>query len=187
MPSVTIGRLARESGLSRSALLYYDRIGLLQPSVRSPAGYRQYDEEDRERLRAILAYREAGLSLDEIRQFLDAEQQPSLAVLEKRLRHVNERIVGLRRQQHAIAGMMRLVADVSPRTVISHGDWENMLRAAGMDDERIAAWHEEFERHSAEAHGYFLVSLGLPEDEVRDIRERARRSPAADGERPPPS
>jgi DNA-binding transcriptional MerR regulator len=176
MGTCTVGKLAREFGLSRSALLYYDRMGLLSPSARTAAGYRLYDEEDRERLRLILAYREAGLELAEIRDFLEADQQPSLTVLERRLREVNRRIVELRRQQHAIAGMMRVVADVSPRTVISHDDWESMLRAAGMDDARIQAWHAEFERHSPEAHGYFLVSLGLPEAEVAAIRAHARNS-----------
>jgi DNA-binding transcriptional MerR regulator len=174
MATCTVGKLAREFGLSRSTLLYYDRIGLLVPGARTAGGYRVYEEEDRERLRMILAYREAGLELGEIHEFLDADQQPSLAVLEKRLREVNRRIVELRRQQHAIAGMMRVVADVSPRTVISHRDWEGMLRAAGMDDPQIQAWHAEFERHSPEAHRYFLVSLGLPETEVEAIRTQAR-------------
>ncbi len=173
----TVGKLAQEFGLSRSTLLYYDRIGLLVPSARSASGYRLYDDEDRERLRAILAYHEAGLELAEIRQFLDEEQRPSLAVLERRLREVNRRIVELRRQQHAIAAMMRLIANVSPRTVITHTAWEAMLRAAGMDDARIQAWHAEFERHSPEAHAYFLISLGLPESEVSAIRARARSVP----------
>ena len=35
---LTIGRLARQHGLSRSTLLYYDRIDLLHPSGRSSAG-----------------------------------------------------------------------------------------------------------------------------------------------------
>jgi len=35
-----ITELARKHGLSRSTLLYYDRIGLLTPSGRSEAGYR---------------------------------------------------------------------------------------------------------------------------------------------------
>lgn len=37
-----ISQLAQQFGLSRSTLLYYDRIGLLSPSARSEAGYRQY-------------------------------------------------------------------------------------------------------------------------------------------------
>jgi hypothetical protein len=118
------------------------------------------------------------LALEEIGQFLGADQMPSLDILERRLREVNRQIVELRRQQHAIAGMMRLVANESPRTVISHEDWQSMLRRAGLSDAQIQAWHAEFERHSPEAHRYFLISLGLPEEEVASIRSR---TPQRDG------
>ncbi len=30
---ITVGQLARRSGLSRATLLYYDRLGLLRPSA----------------------------------------------------------------------------------------------------------------------------------------------------------
>jgi len=38
----TVGRLARRFGLSRSALLYYHRIGLLVPSMGGDGRYRRY-------------------------------------------------------------------------------------------------------------------------------------------------
>ncbi len=37
---LTVGKLAEDFGLSRSTLLYYDRIGLLQPAARTEKGYR---------------------------------------------------------------------------------------------------------------------------------------------------
>jgi hypothetical protein len=51
--SVTIGQLARKHGLSRSTLLYYDRIGLLSPTSRSAAGYRRYGPTEVDRLTRI--------------------------------------------------------------------------------------------------------------------------------------
>jgi len=59
-----ITTLAKASGLSRSTLLYYDRIGLLCPSGRSAAGYRLYSARDKERLALICSYRQAGLALE---------------------------------------------------------------------------------------------------------------------------
>ena len=50
-----ITELAREFGLSRSTLLYYNRIGLLRPAGRSMAGYRLYSTKDRDTLALILA------------------------------------------------------------------------------------------------------------------------------------
>ena len=68
MKSYSISALAREQGLSRSTLLYYDRIGLLRPQSRSEANYRYYGEEQRQRqrLRQIGALRAAGMTLEEI-------------------------------------------------------------------------------------------------------------------------
>ena len=58
MKSYSITALAREQGLSRSTLLYYDRIDLLRPQSRSEANYRCYGEEQRQRLGQIGALAE---------------------------------------------------------------------------------------------------------------------------------
>ena len=61
---LTLGRLARATGLARSSLLHYEALGLLQPRARSDSGYRLYGEAEVQRLQAIRRYREAGLSLE---------------------------------------------------------------------------------------------------------------------------
>ena len=58
-----VTELARQFGLSRSTLLYYDRIGLLSPSERSRANYRRYSASDRERLATICSLRRTGLDI----------------------------------------------------------------------------------------------------------------------------
>jgi DNA-binding transcriptional MerR regulator len=81
-----ITQLARKFGLSRSTLLYYDRIGLLSPSGRSKADYRLYSPADCERLEAICAYRRAGLTMEDICSLLSLEGDDSSAVLQRRLK-----------------------------------------------------------------------------------------------------
>ena len=49
----TIGQLVKRYGLSRSTLLYYDRIGLLSASARSDANYRLYTDKDLQRMSQI--------------------------------------------------------------------------------------------------------------------------------------
>ncbi|MGH3159778.1 MAG: MerR family transcriptional regulator [Streptosporangiaceae bacterium] len=66
-----VGELARASGLSIRAVRYYDQIGLLTPSRRSPAGHRVYDDTDVRRLYRICLLRRAGLPLAEIGKALD--------------------------------------------------------------------------------------------------------------------
>jgi DNA-binding transcriptional MerR regulator len=62
MKRYCISELGRRFGLSRSTLLYYDRIGLLRPSGRSGADYRQYSEDDVQRMERICLFRGSGLS-----------------------------------------------------------------------------------------------------------------------------
>ena len=40
----TIGEIAERSGFSASALRYYEGIGLVEPTTRTAAGYRLYDD-----------------------------------------------------------------------------------------------------------------------------------------------
>ena len=47
---LTVTRLARHFGLSRSALLYYESIGLLKPGRRNGNNYRAYSDRDMLRL-----------------------------------------------------------------------------------------------------------------------------------------
>lgn len=82
-----ITQLAHEFGLSRSTLLYYDRVGLLAPASRSESGYRLYTPADRERLQTICTYRQAGLTIDDMASLLATRtEDDSVAVLEGRLR-----------------------------------------------------------------------------------------------------
>jgi DNA-binding transcriptional MerR regulator len=49
----TIGEMAERSGFSASALRYYEGIGLVEPSTRTGAGCRLYDDHTLARLAFI--------------------------------------------------------------------------------------------------------------------------------------
>ena len=61
--SITIGQLARRTGLRTSALRYYEEQGLLQPLARTAAGYRLYDANAEQRVRFIGRAQRLGFSL----------------------------------------------------------------------------------------------------------------------------
>jgi DNA-binding transcriptional MerR regulator len=69
----SVSGLAHIANVSVRTLHYYDEIGLLRPSNRSEAGYRQYTRPDLMRLQQILFYRELDLPLMEIRSMLEDE------------------------------------------------------------------------------------------------------------------
>lgn len=69
---LTIGEVARSSGLSTKALRHYDSVGVLRPAQVDPdTGYRRYGPEQVERARAIRVLRRLEVPLDEIRRILD--------------------------------------------------------------------------------------------------------------------
>ena len=118
MKSYTISKTARLFGLSRSTLLYYDRVGLISPSFRTSSGYRIYTEEDVKRLRRICRLRQASLSIEDIRSILRSEGNSTADLLQKRMEEIGEEIVVLKAKQRLIAAMLKGMAlDESPPEV----------------------------------------------------------------------
>ena len=71
---LSIGDFARLGHVSPRMLRHYDELGLLRPVRVDPAtGYRSYGVAQLARLHRLLALRDLGLSLDQIRDVLDDE------------------------------------------------------------------------------------------------------------------
>ena len=174
MKTYSISQLARSFGLSRSTLLYYDRIGLLRAPQRTAAGYRRYTEHEYSRLERICMFRSTGMPLADVRKLLSGESAPGVRILEKRLRELESRILCLRKQQHLITAMLKNMTDEVYGPVVDKKMWVKMMETAGMDESAMAIWHAEFECRAPEAHYEFLLSLGIPADEARQIREWSR-------------
>lgn len=172
----TISAVAKQFGLSRSALLYYDAIGLLSPKVRSAAGYRMYSEQDLLLMKEISCLRNAGLCLRDIRKILGRRSSHREGILRKRLEGLNGDIHRLREQQRLILALLGTPEMASSARVLTKEKWVACLRKAGLDDQGMERWHAEFEKSSPEAHQDFLESLGLSSSEIVDIREYSRRS-----------
>jgi len=66
-----IGEVAREAGLSVSAIRFYERNGLL-PEAERVGGKRRFGVDVVRRLGVIDVAKQAGFSLDEIRALLDS-------------------------------------------------------------------------------------------------------------------
>src|SRR5687768_10160718 len=65
-----IGEIASVAGVSVRTLHHYDEIGLLRPSGRTSAGHREYTDGDVVVLYRILALRQLGLALEDIKAVL---------------------------------------------------------------------------------------------------------------------
>lgn len=91
-PGWKVGALARQSGVSIRTLHHYDNIGLLSPSQRTDSGHRLYDKGDVTRLGQIVALRQMGFSLEEIRAALLRREFSPQKVVRLHITHLRERI-----------------------------------------------------------------------------------------------
>ncbi|HYH27344.1 MAG TPA: heavy metal-responsive transcriptional regulator [Actinomycetota bacterium] len=69
--TLTVSQLAERAGVPPDTVRYYEKEGLLPEPARTASGYRQYGDEDAERLRFIRGAQRVGLRLREIRELLE--------------------------------------------------------------------------------------------------------------------
>lgn len=67
----TVGEMAQRMDLSTSTLRYYEKEGLLPVVGRTGGGQRLYRDEDEQRLRIIACLKKTGMSIKDIRNFMD--------------------------------------------------------------------------------------------------------------------
>ncbi len=123
--SFRVGELAARAGVTVRALHHYEAVGLLRPS-RTDAGHRRYGAAEVERLQQITSLRALGLSLEQVRDALDApdfdpagtveRQRAALDAEAARLGALADRLDGLGRllRQRARSG-----APITPDTFLA--------------------------------------------------------------------
>ena len=111
--SLTVSTLGAEVGLSAATVRYYERLGLLPKPERTPAGYRQYQQDAVERLRFIKAAQRVGLRLREIAELLAICDQGlcpcghSEALLRARMAEIDAQVAELQAVRAELARMVK--------------------------------------------------------------------------------
>ena len=89
-----IGELAARTGMTASAIRFYEQSGLLPPAGRGPNGYRIYDAAAAERLGQIQLAQRLGFSLEEMRAVCEEmtgfSKDGLLERLDQRLHEIGE-------------------------------------------------------------------------------------------------
>jgi len=73
-----IGSVAKESGIPIKTIRYYEELGLLKTTGRTEGGYRLFSVDVFARLNFIKRAQNLGMSLSEIREFLDTHDRGDL-------------------------------------------------------------------------------------------------------------
>lgn len=91
MMQYTVGQMAKRLGVAPSTLRYYDKEGLLPYVERSEGGIRVFKESDYEWLSIIECLKQSGLSIKEIRRYIDLCRQGDATISQRLQLFVNRR------------------------------------------------------------------------------------------------
>ncbi|MDL5029204.1 MerR family transcriptional regulator [Vibrio sp. TMPB1044] len=136
-----ISELAELVGLSRSTLLYYGKLGLIE-AQRQSNGYRLFSEKDLQRVRLLQQLQAGGLTLKECQACLDAKIERGL--LENRLKQLDEELVQKQRSRDLLAAM---------------------LGESGLEE-----WHESMDKIAPDAHLDWLIKQGFDEKQALRLK-----------------
>jgi DNA-binding transcriptional MerR regulator len=124
---LTIGQLARATGVPAKTIRYYEQVGVLPAPRRSASGYRQYTQRDVHRLLFIRRARALRLSLSRIAVLTADLAEGSCLAMRPRLTHlVTEHLHTVRQQIAELQLLERQLTQVLRRLLTrppsSHAD-----------------------------------------------------------------
>ena len=142
---MTSGEIAKKAGVTQKAVRLYDEKGLLKPSDYSEGNYRLYDKEALQVLEKIVALKQIGFSLEEIRDNLikgeatDVEEalRMQLKTMEEKRYQIEKVIDSINRTLERKTGKL---------------DWDDV---AGIVqnvsiDQKADEWHWDALKHTSE-------------------------------------
>lgn len=142
-PFLKVGDLAKLTGLTVRTLRFYDQIGLFSPSGQTESGHRQYDELDLLRLQQILALKELGLSLEEVKNALADEQFQPLEIVQFQMARMKEQIMLKQKLLEQLQYVSKQMKTKAPLTV---EDFTSLLQLMKKSHEkRVMEWQTSWE------------------------------------------
>ncbi|GIU22384.1 MerR family transcriptional regulator [Shewanella schlegeliana] len=136
-----ISELAEKVGLSRSTLLYYEKLGLIS-AKRQANGYRSYSEQDLQRLKLLQQLQAGGLTLKECQSCLESRIDRELLL--QRLKVLDDEIAQKQQARELLSAML------------------------GMSSMR--EWHQTTEKQAPHAHLDWLMKQGFDEKQALRLK-----------------
>jgi MerR family transcriptional regulator, copper efflux regulator len=143
--SLTIGQIARKTGISAKAIRFYEEIGLLPQAPRGPNSYRRYSMTDVNRLLLLRRIRLLGLPLSSAKSLLigaddarcgDVQRQLS-SLVEQRLYAIDQEIAELKSLRETVADYQRALAACPPADNAQFSTCSDMRCFAPPDDSAL--------------------------------------------------
>jgi MerR family mercuric resistance operon transcriptional regulator len=108
---LTIGNLAKRSGVNVETIRYYQRRGLLQEPMKPPEGFRRYPLDSVRRVRFIKRAQSLGFTLEEILGLLALDERKACSetrgVAARKLELIERKIADLSKIKKSLARLVR--------------------------------------------------------------------------------
>lgn len=99
----TTGEFAKLWGVKKQTLFHYDEIGIFKPAIKKKNGYRYYSYQQFEVFGVISILKEMGMSLQEIKIYLDNRSPEQLVHLfSEKIERINREIEHLNKLKHVM-------------------------------------------------------------------------------------
>ena len=100
----SIGQVSKMFNMSYDTLRYYDKIGLVKPSIRKENGYRYYSMKELELLDVISIAKRLNISIKDIQDIIDKENiENYINLLDKQERIIEDQIIYLKNLKDKIS------------------------------------------------------------------------------------
>ena len=112
MSLLSIGQVAKQTGVTVETVRFYEKQGLIELPQRSESGYRQYPVETTKRVHFIQHAKEVGFTLKEVAELLALRREPGTSCSDIKLRAtqkietVDQKIKDLQLIRAALARMI---------------------------------------------------------------------------------
>ncbi len=146
----TVGEMAKMLGVSASTLRYYDKEGLLPFVERSFGGIRMFRDSDIEWLQVIGCMKKAGMSIKDIKQYIEMALQGDETI--------GLRLDMFRRQREALKAQM-----------------EELRHAMEMVEYKC--WYYETAKAAGTTDAPQNMALSDVPERFREIRQELRKAP----------
>lgn len=146
----TVGEMAKMLGVSASTLRYYDKEGLLPFVERSSGGIRMFRDSDIEWLQVIGCMKKAGMSIRDIKQYIEMALQGDETI--------GLRLDMFRRQREALKAQM-----------------EELRHAMEMVEYKC--WYYETAKAAGTTEAPQNMALSDVPERFREIRQELRKAP----------
>ncbi len=146
----TVGEMAKMLGVSASTLRYYDKEGLLPFVERSSGGIRMFRDSDIEWLQVIGCMKKAGMSIRDIKQYIEMALQGDETI--------GLRLDMFRRQREALKAQM-----------------EELRHAMEMVEYKC--WYYETAKAAGTTDAPQNMALSDVPERFREIRQELRKAP----------